>query len=428
MFRPRYVELMGNSRPSTPKNTLELENSESREASLTPISSTDVEKPIRSYLVEKEGKKLLIAVFNDRIEAIGVNSKHKEVYRVQIATISTSTLYNYSTDPFLLVAISAPHHLLKFELIPLFPLDCEIPPARELFQAPVKFPFQVHVTLLHFCDSEMLVVGHELGYSLICFDGTYSSYEIQFNCLNKEPVTAVTSSLKVKKTVIATKNHLTLLSNKESSLLSIEDFTLHDLPTPAKTAVSLAIYHQLNLLFVLARNDTSTKQYIQIWDLADEALLCEKHITRKFKVTEMLIKPCLKTVGVISILLFSESNCVYVLEYSPLSVHLFATFKLHLDLNCGTLVSSYLRDGECYLLTPSLYSLTPTAFLPHHQHAFWTIPIIASSSDMDLRADVETQRRQARGPNLGLSEALETMVNMRPGSAAMSRADTNITR
>ena len=436
VVQPRFIEIMGASQPSGlarglhPANCLSLDYSEARDASLRPISDIVIRDQISSYLVERSERKLLIAVFKDRIDVIGVRSGKLKTYLVPAITITASALCNYHEEPFLLVATSQPssnpenppcYFLLKFELEPLFPLDTVPISPRTLFQEPVKFPINAPVTYMDFYDKYMMLVGHILGYSRLRFDYTYSEYVCEEYCQSKERVAAVLSSPKTetKMFVVATEGHLIVLSDDKST----------ELQNPMKIAVSLAIYPQLALLFVFAR-DIKAKQYIQIWDLSgsSKALLCEKSLVSRSKLTQMLIKPCIKMAGVISILLFSESDTLYVLEYTPLPVELFPAFKLQLDRASGSLVKSYLKDGDCYLLSPSLFLLPQKAFLPHHEHAFWTIPILASPNDMELRANVESQRHQVREMGLGLRETMEKMITQRPGSAAMSRADTAFTR
>jgi len=413
---------MGNSRPSKLPESFNLDSSPQRDANLTPISDTVMTGQTSSYLVERNNAKLLIAVFTDRIAVIGVNSKKRGTHPLQPGVLITaSALCNYPTEPFLLVATST-HSLLKFELHLLFSQDSQEDLETFRFVEPVQYPINAPVTLMDFYDAQMLVVRHDdKGYSRIWFNETYDHYVVKEYYSSDEQITAIISNPKTGMFVIAAKNHLIFLSNGVKN----------DMPNPMKTALSLAIYPQLFLLFLLA-HDPDSEPYIQIWDLRTRALLCEKHLKSEHILTQMLLKPCIQMAGVIAVLLFSESSFMFVLEYSPVPVHLSPAFMLQLDRVCGNLVRSYLTEGSCYLISDSLYSLAQEDFMPLQKTALWTIPVLASSSDLDLRTRVvdlrdNMDRRQVRELGLGLSEAVNRMIRQRPSSAARSRADTNAT-
>jgi hypothetical protein len=195
-----------------------------------------------------------------------------------------------------------------------------------------------------------------------------------------------------------------------------------------KEVCSTAVYEQLSLLFLLAYDKKSQCYYIQVLDLKSKVFLIEKaliFVDNWAKFTKLVIKPCIKTTGAITIIVFSDSNFAYLFEYFPMPVYLSVVSKLILNLKNPSFVTSYLTDGNCYLLlSPALYLLPKAAFLPHKVHPFWNAPVIASFSDLELKSEVENLRSEVREPDCNMREALGMMVRMRPSSAGMSHAET----
>ena len=431
---------MGNSNPSKPsklpkpQDCLKLDEADEIDGGCNEILHFDGAKElIDCYLTQKDVRKLCIAILGDRIKAVGLITKHCKEYppppnaEHESLVFGTSAIYLRHENPFLFVAMTstAPetsHFLLKFELSPLYSLDTSQQPNPNLFEAPIKYPINASVLKIQYYDDLNLLVTHKNGCSLLEFDSAYHGYTVMKYFPYKS--TAIEWCISAN-TVVTSADGSLIMEVSENG-----EKTTYTLENEDKEVCSMAVYEPLCLLFLLTNDKKAQCYYIQVWDLKLRILLIEKaliYVNNWAGLTKLVIKPCIKMTGAITIIVFSTSNLAYLFEYCPMPVFLTVVSKLKLNLRNASLATSYIPDGNCYLfLSSSLHLLPKAAFLPHKMHPFWTAPVIASYSDLGLKNQVETLRTELREPDCSMREALERMVRTVYSSAAMSHADTAI--